>query len=148
MSGYSSSIILGEYTFQWPPTSTFEIIQPRKPISVIETYSGIAYFKWQLGEKNALAGQRIVLEWEFMPAEQYRNLLRMYCQDDVYSFYPNGDDWETGYDEFYEGDCWPEVSIVGLTGTYFLDVADNNTYRKNVKLELLVRSIDFPSDLV
>jgi len=113
----------------WTPTanpSNIPLIRPKKPTATVETYSGVAYFSWPA----LIAGQEVPLTWDFLPANEFVSLDALYVADSVQVFAPND-----GSDKTYN------VNLKELDGEYHIIRDDESTtFRKNVKLILLIMS--------
>ena len=120
-----ASMILGSYTFDWPPiSSNIDIVRPLKSNSSVETYSTVAYFNW--GSK--IAGRQFNLEWEYMSGAQFSSLDALYAADEIIV-----------WDILGDGTKRYNVIIEKLDGAYFLNYNDSY-WRRNVKMTLLVIS--------
>jgi len=116
---------LGDVTFTYNPKISFPVIKPKVINSVIETYSGIAYFSWG----PQIVGQEIPLEWEWMPEAQFAAINTLYQADDEVVFNPNNS--TNTYN----------VRIKDFDGIYYVSkTTGTDVIRKNVKLNLLIMS--------
>lgn len=112
---------LGGITFTFNPDRQ-SIPARKKSVAAVPTYTSNAIFQWTA----VWPGSIITLEWDFMPAAQYDDLVDVYLSIDPVEFDPD------------TGDNTYQVVITEMTGEYFDVVADDLAYRKNVKLTLLV----------
>jgi hypothetical protein len=118
-------MILGGYTFAHNPHSMSDIFQEDIPNNVLITYSSYAYFSWP----KTIVGKIVTLNWDYMTSSQYDSLYTKYAADAIIEFNPRQDITF----KF-------NVIIKSLQGVYFLDVAASSSFRKDVKMELLIVS--------
>jgi hypothetical protein len=116
---------LGGITFTFNPDRQ-SIPARKKSVSAVQTYTSNAVFQWTA----VWPGSIIILEWEFMPAAQYDDLVDVYLSIDPVTFNP-----DTGGSTY-------QVVITDMTGEYFEVAATDLTYRKNVKLTLMVTELN------
>lgn len=117
---------IANYSLIWYPKSeNVEIIRPKKPNAVVETYDSVAYFSWT----PILAGQKLSFEWDNMSVEQFDALDVLYQADN-----------QVVLDLLGDGTKQYNVMITDLNGTYFFIYEDNFVHRRNIKMELLVMS--------
>ena len=122
-----NKMILGGVTFTYNPKIEFPFIAPRKRNSTVDTYDGVAYFALA----PTIKGVVVPLEWEWMPAAQYDSLNTLYQADDLIVFDPSGGS---------VGATTYNVIISELEGTYWLNMDTSESYRKNIKMRLLIMS--------
>jgi len=114
---------LGTVTFTFnPDRQTLPFI--KKTLAAVNTYSNVAVFQWPA----IWPGTVLTLEWDFLPAAQFVSLLALY-QSHASVVYST----DTGGHEY-------TVIVSDLVGEYFEVVATGLTYRRNVKLSLIVQS--------
>jgi hypothetical protein len=121
----SIKMILGGYTFTHNPHRTSDLLKPEMPNALLITYDSFAYFSWPA----TIVGKIVTLNWDLMSVEQYEALYTKYIADAIIVFDPRQD-----------VTLQFNVIIKAIKGLYFLNMADNNTYRKDVSLELIITS--------
>jgi len=67
---------LDTYTFDWDPDK-WGIPEEKRIAVAVPTYSSVAFFSWG----SRIIGQRILLEWEWMSADQYLRLKEIEAAD-------------------------------------------------------------------
>lgn len=120
-----AKMTLGAYTFQFNPHQ-FTDPKKKKSFSIVETYSGAAYYSWG----TFIAGQRIVLEWDSMPEAMWDELQTLLEADAVVVWNPTVDGAETQYN----------VEVLKVEGKYYKYTINRTAYRRNVKLTLVITS--------
>lgn len=117
---------LGGYTFDFNPSGTDGLLNPRRSVATIKTYKGVAVFSWGV----LMAGVERVLEWRFMPTAQFTQLDNLYQADAAVVFDP-----EDGSGRTFN------VELLALEGRYHLNLADAaDNYRKQVRLRMVIIS--------
>jgi hypothetical protein len=125
-------VILGDYTFEWLPDK-MDIPRPMKATAIAKNLGGVAYLSWP----PLAAGERIALEWNWMPVAQYEALLAIYLAGEVVEwslptdgeFVPTG----TALSQY-------NVKAIDLEAAFFEVVDVDQPYREKVKMTLLVRA--------
>lgn len=74
---------LGDYTFEWVPDECDLPLAERRT-AVRKTYTSAVFFSWGV----VLAGSRVTMRWEWMPAEQFLALRALYKADTGTVWYP------------------------------------------------------------
>jgi hypothetical protein len=120
----SIKMILGGYTFTHNPHRMSDLLKAEVPNSLLVTYDSYAYFSWPA----TIVGKLVTLNWDLMSVEQYDALYTKYIADAIILFSPRQDALQFN------------VIIKSLKGVYFLNMADNSTYRKDVSMELIITS--------
>lgn len=117
---------LGGITFTFNPDRQ-SLPLKKKPVASVGTYSSSAIFQWT----PIWEGSIISLEWEFMPSAQYDDLVDLYLSTDAIEF-----DTDNGGDKY-------NVIVTDLSGDYFEVAGAGLAYRKNVRIQLEVRSYTY-----
>lgn len=117
---------LGSFTFPHNP-SKMSLLRPKKIYAVVETYSDIGFFSWG----TTVKGIQLTLEWPFMASSTFSTFDSLLQANAEVVFNPQDGSGHTYTSE-----------ILTFTGDYHtgLGLADPNTYRKNVKLLLLIKA--------
>jgi hypothetical protein len=102
-----------------------DLLKADIPNALLVTYSGYAYFSWPA----TLVGKVITMEWDYMTTAQYDSLYTKYTNDAIVIFNPRQD-----------ASFRFNVIIKSLIGKYFLNMSDSNSFRKDVKMELILVS--------
>jgi hypothetical protein len=111
---------LGSYTFDWPPDK-WSIPKSEKYSGRVLTYDSAAFFSFG----TSIVGKEILLEWDFMPVEQFESLNSLYLDDEPKT-------WVPGTGAAYT------VEIVSFEGAYGDVVGYDKPYRFNVKMLLMI----------
>lgn len=126
-------MILGGYTFDGNPSRIPSIIRQKKAASYVETYTSVGFFDWG----STYIGQRIDMEWDFMPADMYDSLETLYLlPNTIHVFNPEDGEAVTF-----------SVHILSLDCTYFISVTDwiddssASSWRKDVKMSLVIAGV-------
>jgi len=117
---------LGTVTFLFNPDRQ-SIPLKKKSVASVGTYTSSAIFQWS----PIWEGSSISLEWDFMPSAQYEDLVDLYLSTDAIEF-----DADNGGDKF-------QVIVTDLTGDYFEVAGHGLAYRKNVRIQLEIRSYTY-----
>ena len=124
-------MMLGAYTFEWLPDK-MTIPRPGKTVAIAKNLGGAAYLSWP----PTVNGERVKMEWEWMPISQYNALRAIYLAGTIVAWdLPSGDSMvptgtaEVAYD----------VKILSLEAKFFDTVDYDMSYRKEVEMILLVR---------
>ena len=124
-------MMLGAYTFAWLPDK-MTIPRPGKSVDVVKNLGGVAY----LTGPPMVAGERIVMEWDFVSAAQYAALRSIYQAGAIvtWDLLTNGLRVPTGTAEVAY-----DVKVLSLDAKFF-DVVDVDfPYVKDAKMILIVR---------
>ena len=113
---------LGAYTF-WRNPVSFDVPRKVKYSANVKTFEGDAYYSWG----TELAGQKIVLEWDWMTDTAFDEFQTLLEDDETKVWDP-----QTG--------STYNVEILKLDGAYVESSLLDAPWRKSVKLELLIRS--------
>jgi hypothetical protein len=113
---------LGIYEFPWNPDK-YTVPKPEKFWGRVQTYSSVAFFSFGV----TIVGKEIVLEWNWMSADQFAALDSIYRSDASVIWDP-----QDGDGLLYRAE------ILGFDGEYFEVVGTDFIYRKNVKLTLMI----------
>jgi len=114
---------LGSYTFTQNPCEPMPVITEERRAKSIKTLGGVAFFSWG----TFIQGQEVPLNWTSIPTAQYTQLLSLLNADAVLVWDPeNGSTYN--------------VEILSLNGDYHLSTGAGASYRKNVKMVLLIMS--------
>jgi hypothetical protein len=120
------TMILGSYEFEWFP-DRWTMPKTDKFTSHVRTWSSVAFFSFG----NTVIGKEILLEWDWMSEEMFAALDAVVQSDEQVIWVPG------------DGDAYNvEIISPGLEGTYFETTAYNFAYRQNVKLHLLIMSVN------
>lgn len=119
-----ANMALGAYTFAQNPT-TLPMIKADRVTANVITYDSVAFFSWGA----SIVGNKILLEWDYMPTAQFTQLDTFYQADAALVWNP-----QDGSSKTYN------VEITGLDGKYHLAMETSDEWRKDVKLELLILS--------
>ncbi len=111
---------LGNYAFEWPP-DRWTIPKAEKYSGRVRTYGSAAFFSFG----TWIVGKEILLEWDFMPDDQFETLNGLYLDDEPKL-------WDPGTGEGYL------VEIVSFDGAYGEVVGYDKPYRFNVKMVLMI----------
>ena len=107
----------------WRNPNKFTIPNKTKFSSSIETYGGIAYFSWGM----FTAGQKIKLEWDWYDSASFDSLQTL-LEDDEQKV------WDPQTGTTYT------VEMIKLDGKYLESALLDAPWRRDVVLELLIRS--------
>jgi hypothetical protein len=119
-------MVLNDYTFTWFP-DRWTIPKADKFSGKTLTWESAGFFSFG----TSIIGKEIILEWDWMPHDQFDELNNIVLLDTQVL-------WATG---FY-GEAF-NVEVVGLDGEYFETTAYNFEYRRNVKLTLMIMSVEY-----
>lgn len=114
------TMTLGSYTF-WRNPNRFTIPKQERHTAVVQTYANIAFFSWGL-----FYGQTVVLEWDIL-AESAFDSLQGLLEDDIEI------EWDPQTGTTYD------VEVIRLDGIYVESALEDAPYRRDVKLELLIK---------
>lgn len=115
---------IGSVVFYRNP-NTMNPPDSKKTVAVVDTYSGSAVFQWE----DILQGTNVTLGWDWMSKSEYELLRDMYLTTDTYN-------WVSRYNsQIYT------VLLTNINGRLIEDGLDNVAYRKEVTLELNIRSL-------
>jgi hypothetical protein len=119
-------MILGGYTMPWAPDK-FGIPRAFKDNAVQKIMAGAGYISWG----PILPGVVVRLEWEWMSSGQFESLYALYVADAPVVWSLEGGAPATAYN----------VQILTFDGKFFDVAAYDAPWRKDVKMELLIRSV-------
>lgn len=122
MSKMVLSSTLATVTFLLNP-STMTMPEKDVDVAVKPTYSSVAYFSWA----STYVGKIIDLGWGYMPSAQFESISELYRAGGEVVFDPQ-DGKSLTFDAF----------ILDFKGEYHILLGSTNTWRKNVKLQLLL----------
>lgn len=119
-------ISIGTFTPEMNP-GQMTVIRAEKKVSVVETYSSVAYFSWG----TSIVGKVIEMTWNWMSGDKFNALDVLYAADAVVVFDPN----DTRGLTF-------NVNILSLDGEYLMGGGgvSSTAIRTNVRLQLLIMS--------
>lgn len=78
---------LGDFTFTWDPDK-WTPPEEHRDNAEEKTYTSIAFFSWG----SRIIGEKILLEWEWMPEDQYRRIKMLESADAQVEWDPETDD--------------------------------------------------------
>lgn len=113
---------LGSYTF-WRNPTQFTIPRKIRSVAVVQTYEAAAFFTWGL----FTSGQRCILEWKAVTSSMWDSLQTLLEADDQIIWDP-----QTG--------ATYNIQIMRLDGEYWESALTDAEYRRDIQLELLIRS--------
>jgi len=117
------AMTLGGYTFTQNPCEPLPVITEERRAQAEKTLGGAEFFSWG----SFIAGVELELYWTSMPTGQYGDLLTLLKADAKVVWNPeNGSTYN--------------VQILSLNGQYHLSAAAAATWRKQVKLKLVIIS--------
>jgi hypothetical protein len=119
-------MILGGYTMPWAPDK-FGMPRAVKDNAVQKIMGGAGYISWG----PILPGVVVDLEWEWMSEAQFEALYVLYVADAAVVWALAGGAPATDYN----------VQILTFEGKLFEVAAYDASWRKDVKMELLIRSV-------
>lgn len=115
-------MVLDSYTFPENP-QTIDLIESKKTVAKVETYSGGAIFQWDA----TIQGTTVVLKWDDISEAFYTALRAKYVSTDIVVFDPkNGSTYN--------------VIVEDLVGTYVQYGLEDIPHRKGIELTLNIRS--------
>jgi hypothetical protein len=117
---------IDDYVFQWNP-DRMTIPVREKLVAEVNTYGGSEVFQWP----PLYRGTRITLEWNYMPALQWKRLRSKYLKTDrTYIYDPDA------------GGQTYNVTITRMSGKYHDVVHSEGDYRSDVVVQLSIRSLE------
>lgn len=118
-------VIIGDWTPSVNPTK-ITIPRPEKPSAAVLTYDSVAYFGWPA----TIVGKQILLEWDYMPTDEFESLDLLYQADVEQEFAVNSNSAFPRYN----------VNLLALDGAYHMQTWSGDGFRRDVKLALLIMS--------
>jgi hypothetical protein len=131
-----SNMVLGAYTFAVQPADIPGLMDPDKAAAHVKTYGpSVQYFEW--GTPSML-GKVISLVWDKMPTSMYNQLRTLYEAVGPYTWNPQKTDGHTFTVHILPG-------FPGKSAQYHVTLEDTlggeETYRKNVQMDLLIMAV-------
>ena len=117
------AMTLGGYTFDRNPTQ-FDIPKDYRSTSFVDTYTGVSFFSFGIFS----AGQEVTLEWDWMSNAMFIIFQTLLEADEAVTWYSRaGSTYIT--------------EILSLNGKYLESALSDAPWRKDAKLDLLIKSI-------